>query len=635
MQFLLIVLGGALALAAASVVTLWRRLRLLEVATAKSRVAPVATREVEPPGEEQKATQEAHARAERVNSDWLALPVSGAQDALWDWDITSDRIRFSTRWREMLGLRAHEVVGSADEWFSRVHPADSAQVQADVAAQTAASSTRFASEHRLRHDSGQWLTVQWSGTIVRDLTGRALRVAGSVRDLTAQRTVEEQARLEAFYDGLTGLPNRALAFDLLRRAITRTRRQGERRFATLLVDLDRFIRFSDALGHRAGDELLRAAARRLTTAIRPGDVIARLGNDVFLLILDDVQEASEAERVANRVQLVMRDPLTVLTQEVVVTASIGIAMFEPGIDSPADYVRNAELAMQDAKAHGGARHVFYRDEMRADVQHRASLEHDLRHAIAHNELVVWYQPIFSAHDELTRLKGFEALVRWNHPQRGIIGPNEFIPMAEETGMIVPLGTWVIGEACRHMMALAPNGPNAPWVSVNIAARQLADGALIDIVQRALASSGLEPHRLRLEVTENVILEDEEMARTTLQALRANGNMILMDDFGTGHASLSYLHRLPIGSIKIDRYFVGRMDVSTECLEIVRSVVSLAKTLSMDVVAEGVEQEAQLTQLRAMGCQHVQGFLLSHPLPAGETHALMKPMLTPLSNAAVC
>jgi diguanylate cyclase (GGDEF)-like protein/PAS domain S-box-containing protein len=532
MQLVPILLGGTLALASAAVVVLWRRVRALELATRTINAEPL--------------------RQELTTADWLALPVSGAQDALWDWDIAGDRIRFSTRWREMLGLPAQEVAASTEEWFSRVHPADRTQAQADVAAQTAGGSTRFVSEHRLRHESGQWLTVQWSGTIVRDLTGRALRVAGSVRDLTAQRTVEEQARLEAFYDGLTGLPNRALAFDLLRRAITRTRRQGERRFATLLVDLDRFIRFSDALGQRAGDELLRAAARRLTTAIRPGDVIARLGNDVFLLILDDVQEASEAERVADRVQLVLRDPLTVLTHDIVVTASIGIALFEEGIDSPADYVRNAELAMQSAKNHGGARHVFYREEMRADVRHRASLEHDLRNAIARNELVVWYQPIFSSHDEVTRLKGFEALVRWNHPQRGIIGPNEFIPMAEETGMIVPLGTWVIGEACRHMMALAPNSANAPWVSVNIAARQLADGALIDIVQRALESSGLAPHRLRLEVTENVILEDEEMARTTLQALRANGSMILMDDFGTGHASLSYLHRLPIGSIKIDR-----------------------------------------------------------------------------------
>ncbi len=650
MHVLSLILGAALVVAALTVVTLWRRLRALEptglvppssltpaeASTPKARttvshaVAISAAKHTLVQRDDSEEPIEEHTSAE-----WMLLPVRGSQDALWDWEVAEDRIHFSTRWREMLGHRAQEVLASSDEWFSRVHPADVAQVRADIAAQTTGTAVRFASEHRLRHETGRWLTVQWSGTIVREPTGRALRVAGSVRDLTAQRTIEEQARLEAFYDALTGLPNRALAFDLLRRAITRTRRQGERRFAALLVDLDRFTRHNDAFGHRAGDELLRAAARRLTAAIRPGDVIARLGGDVFMLILDDVHESSEAERVADRVQILLRDPLKVLSHEVVISASIGIALHDSALEAPADYVRNAELAMEESKSHGGARHTFYREEMRDGVRHRASLEHDLRSAIAHNELVLWYQPIYSSSEELTRLKGFEALVRWNHPQRGILAPGEFIPMAEETGMIVPLGTWVIGEACRHMMALAPNSPHAPWVSVNIAARQLADGALIDIVRLALESSGLDAHRLRLEVTENVILEDEEMARSTLTVLRANGSTILMDDFGTGHASLSYLHRLPIGSIKIDRYFVGRMDVSHECLEIVRSVVSLAKTLSMDVVAEGVEQEEQLRQLRAMGCAHVQGFLLSHPLPASETYALINPMLTPPSNAAVC
>ncbi len=558
----------------------------------------------------------------RSSGEWLILPARGAQEALWDWDLVDDRIRFSSRWREMLGLAANEIVASTEEWFGRVHPGDRAQVQVDIAAQTAGLGIRFSSEHRLRHESGRWLMVQWSGVIVRDASGRALRVAGSARDATAQRSVEEQARREAFYDALTGLPNRALALDLLRRAIARTRRHGERRFATLVVDIDRFMSHNDVLGHGAGDEVLKAFAKRLATAVRPGDVIARLGNDVFLLILDAVHEPSEAERVADRVQLVLREPLQVLAHEVSVSASIGTALHDPAVESAPDYIRNAELAMQTAKTDGGSRHVIYQPKMREGARHRASLEHDLRTAIARGEMMVWYQPVFSARNDETRLVGFEALMRWAHPQRGLLGPGEFIPLAEETGMIVPLGTWALGEACRHMMALAPNSPTAPWVSVNIAARQLHDPALVEIVERALAASGLDARRLRLEVTENVILHDEDVARTTLQALRSRGIGILMDDFGTGHASLSYLHRLPIGSIKIDRYFVGRMDVSTECLEIVRSVVALARSLSMDVVAEGVEQEAQLSQLREMGCEHVQGFLLSHPLRADETYPLL-------------
>jgi diguanylate cyclase (GGDEF)-like protein/PAS domain S-box-containing protein len=604
---LVLLLSGALVASGYFIVRLRRHVRALETA-ARPDVAPAAPANAP--------------ERQRTSGEWLLLPALGAQEALWDWDLVDDRIRLSPRWREMLGLKPDEVFASTEEWWSRVHSADRAQVQVDVAAQTAGTGVRFASEHRVRHESGQWLTLQWNGLIVRDATGRALRVAGSVRDATAQRTVEEQARREAFYDQLTGLPNRALAIDLLRRAIARTRRHGERRFAALVVDIDRFTTHNDVLGHGAGDEMLKAFAKRLATAVRPGDVIARLGNDTFLVILDAVHESSEAERVADRVRLLLAEPLRILTHEVLVTASLGIALHDPLIESAHDHIRNAELALQAAKTEGGARHVIYSKQMREGVRHRASLEHDLRTAIARGEMMVWYQPVFSARDGGTRLVGFEALLRWSHPQRGLLGPGEFVPLAEETGMIVPLGTWAIGEACRHLMALAPNGPSAPWVSVNIAARQLADPALLEIVERALATTGLDARRLRLEVTENVILFDEDVARTTLQALRNRGIGILMDDFGTGHASLSYLHRLPIGSIKIDRYFVGRMDVSTECLEIVRSVVTLARSLSMDVVAEGVEQEAQLAQLREMGCEHVQGFLLSHPLRAEDTYPLI-------------
>lgn len=607
----------SLALAAALGWSAWlhRRLRHLE-AQSNAQTAQAAAALVE---------EGSRRISQRSSGEWLLLPARSAQEALWDWDLTNDSIRFSARWRELIGQPAEEIIASSTEWRGRVHPADRVQMEVDIAAQTAGNSDRFSSEHRVRHESGRWLTLQWSGQIIRDRSGKAIRVAGSVRDATAQRSVEEQARRDAFYDQLTGVPNRALGLDLLRRAITRTRRLGERRFAALVVDIDGFKAHNDALGHGAGDALLQSFARRLGAAVRPGDVIARLGADVFLLVLEVVHEDAEAERVASRVNLMLKEPLRVLTHELVVTASIGIAMHEPATESASDYVRNAELAMQEAKRHGGARHVVYRPEMRAGVQHRASLAHDLRTAIARGEMMVWYQPVFSAREGSgTRLAGFEALLRWAHPTRGLLSPGEFVPLAEETGMIVSLGSWVLGEACRHLMSLAPNGPSAPWVSVNVAAKQLADSALIDVVERALANSGLDSHRLRLEVTENVILFDEDAARRTLEALRQRGILILMDDFGTGHASLSYLHRLPIGSIKIDRYFIGRMDVSAECLEIVRSVVTLARSLSMDVVAEGVEQEAQLTQLKAMGCAHVQGFLLSHPLRPEETPAMLSP-----------
>lgn len=562
---------------------------------------------------------------------WHALSLLAARDALWDWDLGTDTLRLSPRWREMLGRPAVEVTASSDEWLSRVHPADLTQLQVDIAAQTVGSQARFESEHRIRHDSGRWITVHWVAAILRDETGRARRLAGSVRDTTAQRAVEERARREALYDSLTGLPNAALARDLLQRAIRRTKRQGERRFAALVVDIDRFSQQLDALGFSTADELLRAFARRLAQEIRPGDVLARLNNDVFLIILDAVQALPEAARVAERILLSLETPIEVLERSVGVHASIGIALHDPAYDTPADYLRNAELAAAAAKQAGAARYTTFAPAMREGVRHRASLEHDLAGAITRGELRLWYQPIFALDATGPRLAGFEALVRWSHPERGLLGPHEFVSLAEETGIIVPVGEWVLAEACRHLASLAPNGEQAPWVSVNVAARQLADTRFASMVGQAVTDAGLAPARLRLEVTENVILQDERVACEMLTELRDRGHRILMDDFGTGHASLSYLHRLPISSIKIDRYFVGRMQESEECLEIVRSVVALARSLRMDAVAEGVDDPRHLETLREMGCRFVQGYLLGEPVPSEETAALVARTAPPVAR----
>ena len=288
--------------------------------------------------------------------DWLSLPSRSALDALWDWDVVADRMRFSARWRELVGLRAEEVHRSTEEWWGRVHPSDRSQLQVDIAAQLAGGETRFSSEHRLRHEDGSWLRLHWAGVILRDADGRAVRVTGSVRDTTTQRSAEERQRRESHYDGQTGLPNRALAIDLLRRAINRTRRQGERRFAVLYVDVDRFNLLNDALGHQAGDELLRGVAQRLAMAIRPGDVIARLGGDEFLLLLDEISDITDAEKVADRVKFVLTEPIKVIAHEVVVSVSIGIVLHDPTVEQPTDYLRDAELAMHGAKRAGRARH---------------------------------------------------------------------------------------------------------------------------------------------------------------------------------------------------------------------------------------------------------------------------------------
>lgn len=557
-----------------------------------------------------------------VVDGWLALPSRTALDALWDWDVPADRIRFSARWRELVGLSAAEIHRSTEEWWGRIHPSDRAQLQADIASQLTGTGAQFSSEHRVRHEDGRWLLLHWMGVIQRGADDRAERITGSVRDTTSQRSVEERQRREALYDALTGLPNRSLAIDLLRRAIQRTRRQGERRFAVLYVDLDRFNILNDSLGHQAGDEILRGVADRLRTAIRPGDTIARLSGDEFLLLLDDVTEFEDAEIVADRVQFVLAEPLPVLTHEVAVTASVGIVLHDSSMVEPTDYLRDAALAMQSAKRAGRARHERFVPEMRDGVRRRVSLEQDFRGAIDRNEFSLRYQPIWATDGPTERLVGFEALLRWNHPVRGTLSPGEFIPIAEETEMIVSLGGWTLHRACLDLRDFSSPGPEALWVSVNIAARQLANRGLVAMVENVLHATGLDASRLKLEVTENVILHDERTAIEVLESLGARGVRALMDDFGTGHASLTYLHRLPIRTIKIDRYFVGRMDVSPQCLEIVRSIITLAKSLGMEIVAEGVEHEAQLEQLRDLECRAVQGYLFGRPLLAEEAQALV-------------
>ncbi len=613
----LLLLGGASAAAIAVAAVTWRNRALArELRSTRERLARVEARD------RSVAAAGQVLDAMPMPDDWIAISARTALDALWDWDVVAERMRFSARWRELVGLVPAEVDRSPEEWWSRVHPSDRTQLQVDIAAQLASGHHRFAVEHRVRHEDGRWLTLQWAGVIRRDDAGRATRVTGSVRDLTQQRSLEERQRRESLYDALTGLPNRQLAIDLLRRAIKRTRRQGERRFAALLVDLDRFNLLNDSLGHGAGDELLKLVAQRLATAVRPGDVVARLGGDEFLLLLDEITSLPDAESVADRVKLVLAEPLATFAQQVVVTASIGIVLHDPTLEQPTDYLRDAELAMHGAKRAGRARHHVFTTELRDGVRHRVSVEQDLRGAIERDEVFLLYQPVWDMRGADERLLGFEALLRWRHPKRGILGAGEFVPIAEESELIVTMGSWAMHRACRELVELAPNDRGAPWVSVNVAARQLADRHLVGTVDEVLHATGLDPARLKLEVTENVILHDEESARAALETLRALGVRSLMDDFGTGHASLSYLHRLPIGTLKIDRYFVGRMDVSPECLEIVRSIITLARSLGMEVVAEGVEQEAQLAQLRDLGCAAVQGFLLARPLHAEEALTLV-------------
>ena len=564
----------------------------------------------------------------RESEERYALAARGANDGLWDWNLVAGEVYLSERWREMVGMVDPSISLSPEEWFSRVHLSDLPQLKVDIAAQAAGSRSHFHSEHRLRHSEGFFIWVLCRGIVVRDTEGRALRIAGSMTDITARKDLEERLRREAQFDSLTTLPNRSYATDLLRRAIARAKRNREQQFGVLFLDCDRFKVVNDSLGHHAGDSLLRLVAGRLNGCVRPGDVVARLGGDEFVVILEGVKDEAEAITVAERIQHSLAQPFYLDGRELFMSVSVGIAMSQPGVERPEDYLRDADLAMYRAKLRGRARHEVFRADMRAGAVLQMALENDLRHSMDRGELRVMYQPIWSLASG--RIVGFEALVRWDHPTHGAMQPADFIPIAEETELILPLGEWVLRQAAQRLAHWNTKvvADDPIWVSVNVTARQLTHPGLVEIVKNAIAETGIEASRLKLEITESMIMADAVAAVGALEQLKTLGIHLLMDDFGTGHASLSYLHRLPISTIKIDRYFVGRIDSNSECLEIVRTILSLSRSLSMDVVAEGVENGAQREVLQSLGCEYVQGYLLSPPLDADAAERLL------LTNRAV-
>ena len=558
----------------------------------------------------------------RVSEERYALAVRGANDGLWDWSLADDTMYLSPRWKEMLGYEDGEVVGHPDEWFSRVHPDDSAQLHAAIQGHMASGVTPFQHEHRMLHKDGAYVWVLCRGAAVRDALGRALRIAGSLTDITERKQAERQLQHDAFHDALTSLPNRGLFEDMLGRVVGKLRRNDDYLFAVLFLDLDRFKVVNDGLGHVIGDQLLVAVARRLERLVRPGDTVARLGGDEFVVLLDGLKEPATATRVADRIARDLARPFQLGGQEVYTSASIGVALSSSGYDRPEQLLRDADLAMYRAKTLGRSRTEVFDRAMHTKAMAQLELETDLRRALDRQEFRVHYQPIVDA--ETGRIEGFEALARWQHPTRGLVLPGEFIPTAEETGLIIPLGIWVLREACRTTKALADRHTMDPplTVSVNLSPRQFRQADLVDQVRGALEASGLPPASLRLEITESTVMEHAEPAMELLGRLRALGVQLHLDDFGTGYSSLSYLPRFQIDTLKIDRSFVSSMESAGENAEIVAVIVTLAHKLGLGVIAEGVETAAQLRLLRDLHCGHVQGYYFSRPLASEQASALL-------------
>ena len=458
---------------------------------------------------------------------------------------------------------------------------------------------------------------------------------------TSLRGAQERLLHDAFHDHLTQLPNRALFMERLQRAGRRRLRHPEYTFAVLFVDLDRFKTVNDSLGHPAGDRLLLEIVRRVTGALRRDDVVsrpaaadpqdstdntlARLGGDEFTVLLEDIRDPSDAVRVAERVQQAVRVPVSMGGgQEVFATASIGIAVSTSVNCSDEELVRDADIAMYRAKASGGDRCAVFDATMHERAVERLQLETDLRHALERDEFRLQYQPIVSLRDH--RVIGFEALVRWQHPERGLLSPAAFLTLAEETGLITRIDHWVLREACGQARRWQTNFPSSSpaSVSVNVSAQGFGQPDLVQQVANALQETGLDPHNLRLEITESVAMADAERARTILIELKALGVRISLDDFGTGYSSLSYLQRFPVDTLKIDRSFVVGMDQNNECREIIRTILNLAETLGLDVIAEGTETKAQVDYLEGLACRFGQGYFFSRPLPLDELRAILLP-----------
>jgi diguanylate cyclase (GGDEF)-like protein/PAS domain S-box-containing protein len=438
------------------------------------------------------------------------------------------------------------------------------------------------------------------------------RLMFQIQDITDRKRAEQKLLHEAFHDGLTQLPNRAMFVDHLKLALDRAKRSSQYLFALLFIDLDRFKIINDSLGHALGDQVLIEVAQRLQHCLRPGDTVARLGGDEFTILLEDIKDIKEAILTAERIQHEVSQPCVLNGHDIFTTASIGIALYNSSYQQPDELLRDADTAMYRAKSAGKAQHVIFDSVMHAQVLNRMKMEADLRRGIERDEFHLLYQPIISLPDNC--LAGFEALVRWRHPERGLVSPAEFIPLAEETGLIIAIGYWVMQEACRQMKEWQQTYPDSfpLQVSVNLSSRQFSQPNLNEQIKNVLEESALNPRYLKLELTESAVMDNVEAAITQLQELRELGIELSIDDFGTGYSSLSYLHRFPLDTLKIDRSFVMQM-CKKENLEIVRTIIALAESLGLAVIAEGIETAEQLLQLQKLNCEYGQGYYFAKPL----------------------
>lgn len=584
-------------------------------------------------------TQRGQAEAALRDSEERFQLISRAtNDVVWDWDILSDKVWWNDGYESQFGYKRDEVRPREESWSNYLHPDDLEPVLSGMQAVLDNGEHVWSGEYRFRRADGSYAYVFDRGHVIRNEQDQPVRMVGAMMDITQRKSIEEQLEHQAFHDALTGLPNRALFMDRLGHALTRARGDGSL-VAVLFLDLDNFKVINDSLGHKVGDRLLIAISRRLQACLRPEDTVARLGGDEFIVLLEDIGDLSAATQVAGRIAEQLQEPVTMAGQdegrttsllghELFVTTSIGIALQSALHERPDDLLRNADVAMYEAKGSGKARFAVFERNMTTRFREHLQTETDLRRALEREEFRVHYQPIVDL--ETGSITEVEALVRWQHPQRGLVPPAEFIPAAEETGLIVPIGRWVLEQACKQALEWQKQYPPQPGdpplkVSVNLSARQFQHPQLVEDIAEVVKKSGLDTHHLKLEITESVGIEDVGSTSATLWKLKELGLQLALDDFGTGYSALNYLKRYPFDTLKLDRTFVDGLGQDPEDTAIVHAAIAFAKALSLRVTAEGIETAQQLAELQILGCDHGQGYYFARPMDgASLSHLLAKP-----------
>jgi diguanylate cyclase (GGDEF)-like protein/PAS domain S-box-containing protein len=567
-------------------------------------------------------------QALKASEQRYMLAMEGASDGMWEVDTVAKTLYVSPRLRSMLGYREEELTTPA-AWEALIHPQDLEAYRRALHEHLSGASPHLECEFRMRAADGEYRWVFCRGKAARDKYGKPLRVAGSVIDVTERKRAEARIEQLATRDPLTALPNRVLLHDRLQQHLIGCQRSGTS-LALLFIDLDRFKTINDSLGHHVGDELLKQVAQRLEKCVRRDDTLARLGGDEFVVVLAGIREETDAAQVAQKLLRGLAEPYLIQGRQLATTASIGIAIHPYDGQDIATLMKNADTAMYHAKERGRNTYQFFSSDMTARALQRLTVENDLRQAIERNELVLHFQPQVNV---ITgEVEGAEALLRWRHPEKGLVLPTRFIQIAEETGLIVPIGEWVLRAACAQCKAWSLAGYPPLKVAVNLSAGQFVRHAdLVRAVTRALKDAQLDPGQLELEITESLLVQNAEEHVATLQKLGRLGTSISVDDFGTGYSSLSYLKRLPIDALKIDRSFVRDLEADPDDAAIVRAVMALARSLRLKVVAEGVETQGQLEVLRRLECDLYQGYLFSKPLPAFEFEArFLRPIPLPFA-----